>query len=340
MKPAANPPNENVRVASLHDLNILDTAAEERFDRLTRLARKMFSVPIAVVSLVDTDRQWFKSCTGLEATETGRDVSFCGHAILEDEILLVPDALEDERFHDNPLVTGVPNIRFYAGCPLKVANGAKIGTLCIIDREPREFGDEDKALLRDLARMAELELTAVGQATIDELTSISNRRGFHTLSKYAINVCRRQNQDACLLMIDLDRFKAINDTFGHAEGDFALVSFAGIMAGVFRDADVLGRLGGDEFAVLLTNTGIGNVNAILERLAQAVAQHNATMNRGYDICYSVGVTPVQHGRLGSVTELLTEADAHMYSEKKRRQALQSAGPAAGPPVRDEIAGAR
>ena len=322
MKPPAFPQDETTRVASLHDLNILDTAAEERFDRLTRLARKMFSVPIAVVSLVDTNRQWFKSCMGLDATETGRDISFCGHAILQDEILVIPDALEDARFNDNPLVTGEPNIRFYAGCPLRVANGAKIGTLCIIDREPREFGDDDKALLRDLAQMAELELTAAQQATTDELTAISNRRGFQTLSKYALDICRRQNQNAWLMMIDLDRFKAINDTFGHAEGDFVLVTFAQIMGSVFRESDVIGRLGGDEFAVLLTNTESGQVDVVLDRLAQAVAEHNATSTRGYDILYSVGTTPVQHGRLESVTELLTEADSRMYVEKKRRHAVQ------------------
>jgi len=324
MKAPDFPQNEVSRVASLHDLNILDTAAEERFDRLTRLARKMFSVPIAVVSLVDTNRQWFKSCMGLDATGTGRDVSFCGHAILQDEILVIPNALADERFHDNPLVTGEPNIRFYAGCPLRLGNGEKVGTLCIIDREAREFGEDDKALLRDLAQMAELELTAVQQATTDELTKISNRRGFQTLSKYALDVCRRQRHGAWLMMIDLDRFKAINDTYGHAEGDFVLVTYAAIMARVFRDSDVIGRLGGDEFAVLLTNTEAGQLKAILDRLAQAVAEHNATAGRGYDILYSAGTTPIDHGRLGSVTELLTEADSRMYIEKKRRHAEQDA----------------
>lgn len=318
MNPPDFPQDETTRVAYLHGLNILDSAAEERFDRLTRLARKMFSVPIALVSLVDTNRQWFKSCMGLEATETGRDISFCGHAILQDEILVIPNALEDERFNDNPLVTSEPNIRFYAGCPLKLASGAKIGTLCIIDREPREFGDEDKALLRDLAQMVELELTAVQQATLDELTMISNRRGFQSLAKYALDVCRRQNQSAWLLMIDLDRFKSINDTFGHAEGDFALVTFVQIMTRVFRNSDVIGRLGGDEFAVLVTNTQAGQIDTILDRLAQAVAEHNVSHSRGYDILYSVGTTSVQHGRLGSVSELLTEADSRMYAEKKRR----------------------
>jgi GAF domain-containing protein len=112
------PANEDERFKCCTALNLLDSAPEERFDRLTRLAKRLFNVPIALVTLVDKDRQWFKSCVGLDATETSRDVSFCGHAILQNELLLVPDAREDVRFHDNPLVTGAPNIRFYAGYPL------------------------------------------------------------------------------------------------------------------------------------------------------------------------------------------------------------------------------
>ncbi|HAV63057.1 MAG TPA: GGDEF domain-containing protein, partial [Verrucomicrobiales bacterium] len=115
MQAPAIPANEPERLAALRALGILDTPKEERFDRLCRLAARVFDVPIAIVSLVDSNRQWFKSCIGLEATQTGRDVSFCGHAILERETLVIPDARKDARFHDNPLVTGAPHIRFYAG---------------------------------------------------------------------------------------------------------------------------------------------------------------------------------------------------------------------------------
>jgi len=125
------PADEPTRLDTLRSLRILDTPPEERFDRLTRLARRLFGVPGAVVSLVDAERQWFKSCDGLAASETPRDISCCGHAILSDDIMLVPDAGADVRFHDNPLVTGDPNIRFYAGCPLTVTNGSRLGTLCL-----------------------------------------------------------------------------------------------------------------------------------------------------------------------------------------------------------------
>lgn len=158
MKKPAIPEDESRRLDALCSLNILDTPAEERFDRNTRLARKVFEVPIALVSLVDSERQWFKSRQGLDATQTPRDISFCGHAILSDEVFYVPNTLEDDRFADNPLVTGPPDARFYAAAPLHAPGGARIGMLCIIDSQPREFTDEQFAALRDLADGIEVEL--------------------------------------------------------------------------------------------------------------------------------------------------------------------------------------
>lgn len=155
------PSNEALRLAALRSLNILDTPPEERFDRITRLAQRVFDVPIALVSLVDTNRQWFKSCQGLDVSETPRSISFCGHAILHDIPLVIPDASKDPRFADNPLVTSPPNIRFYAGQPLKAGDGSRIGTLCIIDRKPHQLTQSDLESLRDLAVMVEDELNIV-----------------------------------------------------------------------------------------------------------------------------------------------------------------------------------
>lgn len=311
------PTDEASRIETLRALNILDTSAEERFDRLTRLAKRLFGVPIALVSLVDEDRQWFKSCQGLGVSETSRDISFCGHAILGDDIFLISDAALDNRFHDNPLVTNEPYIRFYAGCPLTVATGSKLGTLCIIDREPREFSEDDLALLRDLARMAEQELAAVQLATMDELTMLSNRRGFEALSLHALGLCRRLEKPASLLFFDLDLFKQINDRFGHAEGDRALANFAQLLKQTFRESDVLGRLGGDEFAVLLTNANREDLNNTLHRLRQTVDQHNHEARRGYDIVYSVGAVQFDAARHADIAELMAEADALMYEQKKQ-----------------------
>lgn len=139
---------------------VLDTEPEERFDSITAFCATAFRVPIALVSLIDADRQWFKSRQGLDACETGRDISFCGHAILQEDPLVVPDALEDPRFADNPLVTGEPKIRFYAGMPLRLSSGFRVGTLCLIDRKPRRLEPEDLVLFRDLARLVVRELEA------------------------------------------------------------------------------------------------------------------------------------------------------------------------------------
>jgi len=158
MQSAAIPDNEQQRLQALRELNLLDTDAEERFDRLTRLAKQLFSVPIALVSLIDENRQWFKSKQGLEACETGRDISFCGHAILSSDILQISDATADPRFADNPLVTGEPHIRFYAGAPLHTQDGSRIGTLCIIDRQPKTLTEQQRRALRDLANCVEDEV--------------------------------------------------------------------------------------------------------------------------------------------------------------------------------------
>ncbi|MDP2238950.1 MAG: response regulator [Burkholderiales bacterium] len=158
MQAPAKPANETSRLAALRDLHILDTPPEDRFDRITRIAAELFDLPIAVVSLVDENRQWFKSRQGLVAEQTGRDISFCGHAILQDHVFVIEDTLADPRFSDNPLVKGQPLIRFYAGAPLSGANSTKLGTLCIIDRKPRQFSERDRVMLRGLAMWAEREL--------------------------------------------------------------------------------------------------------------------------------------------------------------------------------------
>lgn len=152
------PLHEAARLAALHGLGLLDTPREPRFDRYVRLARALADVPISAVSFVDTDRQWFKSSEGLRVESTGRDISFCGHAILESGVFYVPDACADPRFADNPLVTGAPYIRFYAGCPLYVPGGHAIGTLCIIDRVPRRLDPDQLKRLRDLADCLQREV--------------------------------------------------------------------------------------------------------------------------------------------------------------------------------------
>ena len=161
MQEPALPANEAGRLAALYALRILDTPPEERFQRIIRTAQRLFDVPMVFLSLVDQERQWFKAQVGLDERETPRQTSFCGHAILQEDPLVIPNAKEDPRFADNPLVTQEPHIRFYAGHPIQSAEGYKLGTLCIIDNKPRQITPEELEALRDLALMAESELNAV-----------------------------------------------------------------------------------------------------------------------------------------------------------------------------------
>jgi sigma-B regulation protein RsbU (phosphoserine phosphatase) len=156
------PADENERLADLRAVDLLDTPPEDRFDRIVNLAAAVFEVPIAYVALIDARRQWFKAKCGLTIDETGRTVSFCGHAILQDEPLVVPDASRDQRFHDNPLVVGEPYVRFYAGCPLSGPEGHKIGTFCIADRVARALDRDQREQFRQFGTLAEHELNMVG----------------------------------------------------------------------------------------------------------------------------------------------------------------------------------
>ena len=152
------PANEDERLASLRALLILDTPPEERFDRITRFAAEQFDVPIVLISLVDAERQWFKSRIGLTTCETSRDVAFCAHALLDKATMVIDNAMQDPRFHDNPLVVGEPYIRFYAGAPLIIEDGITIGTLCLIDHQPRTLDDLDQAILGNLRDLVVEEL--------------------------------------------------------------------------------------------------------------------------------------------------------------------------------------
>ncbi len=156
--PATLPPNEEERLRSLNSLHILDTEPEERYDRVTRLAKDIFEVPVVFISLIDRERQWFKSRQGVNICETSRDTSFCAHTILGTETVVIEDTLLDKRFARNPHVIGEPHIRFYAGHPLAGPQNQNIGTLCVADQQPRAFGSKEKRMLVELARVVEHEL--------------------------------------------------------------------------------------------------------------------------------------------------------------------------------------
>jgi diguanylate cyclase (GGDEF)-like protein len=319
MKTPARPPDETQRLRTLQSLRVLDTPSDQHFDQITRLAQRLLDVPMALVSLVDSHRQWFKSRQGLDATETPRDVSFCGHTILGDEVMVIEDALLDERFHDNPLVAGEPKIRFYAGYPLRAPNGHKLGTLCVIDREPRRLSAEELDTLIDLGRLTEGQLRSMALATTDELTRIPNRRGFRTIAEQVLANAARSRVPLALLHFDLDGFKEINDVEGHEAGDRALATFARCLLKTCRTADVLGRLGGDEFCALLWGADAAGVERLRERLEKSVGEANRANPGHLPLAYSVGVALCGGESNATLDDLLAEADRRMYEDKVRRK---------------------
>ncbi|NKB32687.1 MAG: diguanylate cyclase [Pseudomonadales bacterium] len=318
MQEPAIPENEESRLKALRELNVLDTDFENRFDRLTRMAARLFDVPIALVSLVDSDRQWFKSKFGLEARETPRDISFCGHTIIDKEVLIVNNANEDARFADNPLVTADPNIRFYAGCPIQMNADNRIGTLCIIDNQPREFPAEDVQILKDLAYMVEQELTALKISTEDELTQLSNRRGFMMLAQHAFKMSVRQTTPLTLVFFDLDDFKLINDNFGHDQGDRALTLFAEQLQNRFRASDIFARIGGDEFIVLLNNTTVIEAEKIIFDFKISLDKVVSEMDIDYSVNFSSGTIQYNAKQHNTLEDMIKEGDELMYQSKREK----------------------
>jgi diguanylate cyclase (GGDEF)-like protein/PAS domain S-box-containing protein len=445
--PPAIPPDEIRRLEELYSLRLLDTPPEERFDRITRIAVGLFRVPIALIALVDEKRGWFKSRQGIEVAETSREISFCGHAILGPGAMVVEDTTKDPRFLDNPMVVGKAHFRFYAGHPLCGPRGARVGTLCIIDREPRTLAEADRVGLADLVRIAESELAAgelaelarllreraralddffehtsdliqsvdergrivyanrrwkealgfvdaplppsaldvvdakdrgryrkaiqkvlaggpsghveatfvgkdgrripvsgsitpssskeaahtdifrdisgeerhraelVRMATTDELTGLTNRRSFRQSARSLFDLARRHGRSLSVALVDVDRFKVVNDRNGHESGDDVLRRLSALFVARLRSSDIAARYGGDEFFLTFPETSAVAAGAIVDELrvqfregapAPAGAEHAVTL--------SAGVAEID-GSMKSLDDLLRAADEALYLAK-------------------------
>lgn len=457
MKIAPHPSNEQVRLAELRKYDILDTEPEAAFNSMVQLAAYICQTPFAAISLVDENRQWFKAIYGVDAKETPRDVAFCAHTILQEGPLVVPNALDDFRFCDNPLVTGGLDIRFYAGVPLVTSSGYRLGTLCVIDQQPRELSQEQLDAIKTLADsvMAHLDLrlshkqirsyvdelqlaasifetaaeamlvtdpqnrivtanpaftdttgyalnevigkdpkflssgmqgaefyqkmwhdlNTVGhwcgelwnkrkngelyaeslsiksvfnedgskrmhlalfsdvtpkkqadeliwkQANFDPLTGLPNRRLLLDRLQQAMASSARSNHHAALLFIDLDNFKALNDTQGHDVGDLLLQQVAQRLKTCVREGDTVARLGGDEFVVVLEelNTHAAEAAAQTETVGEKIL---AALNLPYLLAEhehrntpSIGAT-LFNNKQSAIEDVMKQADIAMYQAKK------------------------
>jgi diguanylate cyclase (GGDEF)-like protein len=328
----AIPSDEDERLAALMSVGILHTQPEERFDRITRLASELLGTPVAMVSLVDRDHQWFKSVHGLDVSGVPRDDSFCGHAILADEPLVVEDALSDDRFVDNPFVTSGPRIRAYAGQPIRVGAGHRVGTLCVVDTRPRPFSEHELQNLRDLAAIVEDEIQRgmlheirtellsqrdelERKAMIDALTRIWNRGAIMEILQREIARARR-GTPVSLAMIDADHFKLVNDTYGHPVGDQVLAELAQRTRRAVRDCDEVGRYGGEEFIVLLSGCDARFAHIAGERIRAAVARDPFTTTAGpLEVSVSIGMATFTSGHHTSSDDLIADCDRALYAAK-------------------------
>ena len=236
--------NEARRVATLHGLGILDTPREDRFDRYTRIAARAFERPIALISLIDRRRQWFKSAVGVDIDETPREISFCEHAILGDGVFEVRNARLDPRFRDNPLVVGPPGIRFYAGAPLKAPNGHKLGTLCIIDSVPHQLSDDEKTTLTNLADMVVGEMLRRVDAEADRSDRVT-----HTIVGASFFKAIPDERGLSVLLFDIDDVLASHDdeNSGLSPGEI----FSQLLHDYFPAARSIAHIGDYHFCVLL-----------------------------------------------------------------------------------------
>jgi diguanylate cyclase (GGDEF)-like protein len=321
MIPAPKPADEHRRLAALRALNILDTAPEERFDRVTRLAQRLFDTSMATVTLIDSDRQWFKSEQGASGTENPREISFCAHAILEPEkTMVVGDARDDVRFADNPLVLNDPNIRFYAGHPVTAPGGEAVGTLCVIDDKPRAGDEFDAEVLRELAGMVEAEIASLSLAIGDELTGLSNRRGFEMLGERLLGAARKAELPVSAIYADLDNLKPINDSFGHEAGDTALIDTAAVLAASLRTSDLIARLGGDEFCALLIGSATEAAPDLIARVQDNLTERNAASTDPWELSMSLGLAESPPGEEVDLWDLVKRADVEMIAAKRAKKA--------------------
>jgi diguanylate cyclase (GGDEF)-like protein len=307
--------DEAGRLAALHRYEVLDTPNEEAFDRITGLVKTVLGAPICTVSLIDADRQWFKSCVGLSTRETSRDISFCTHTIMEREPLNVPDAKLDARFAENPLVNGEPFIRSYLGVPLSTPDGYNVGSLCVIDMVPRNYRQDQIEILKSFAALVvdELELRRIAQT--DHLTGAGTRRGFTLELEKAIARFKRAGHPTALVMLDIDHFKRVNDTYGHPAGDVVLRTVAGELTSQLRQSDSLGRLGGEEFGILFQDIEMEHVISTADRLRTRIEALSISFDPPLQITASFGIA-ILNGQVTNVQQWMVLADEALYSAKR------------------------
>ena len=279
MGPAASPAypipaDEGLRLRDLERHTVIGLASDCHFERLVDLAASLFEAPMVAISLVEADRQWFLASRGLGGVcETPRSSAFCAHAIAGDGVMVVPDALLDPRFRCNPLVLGPPRIRFYAGAPLRSPDGHNLGTLCVLDSQPRlPWRAEERQRLQWLADLVMRELELRRLTLQCPVTGLPIRRAFLAIGERECLRARADHLPLSLLCFDIDNFRRINNRWGHRAGDGVLLGFADLVRSFVREQDYAGRLGDGEFGLLLFATPCESALLVAEELRTSTSQ--------------------------------------------------------------------
>ncbi len=298
---------------------MLDTPPDPRVEIVTQLARRLFNVPIVLLSLIDHDRLWFKSRHGLEATESPRDTSICSHVILWDGVFVVEDASRDPRFMDDPMVAGEPFVRFYAGVALRTPAGHGIGTLCVLDSVPRDFPEDSRRLLEDIGRLAECQLNLIGQTTVDDLTRIANYRGFSQVARRALAAGNRAGLKSVVLAINLNGFRLINENYGHDAADSALAHFAHCLTSSCRQSDCVSRIDSDRFFVFMPNSDADGARTLVKRLVAEVARMNSSGLVPVSLRFGVGLAVADPAVDKDLDALMDCAETQLKANRRRQR---------------------
>lgn len=305
--PAPIPADDQSRLEELYSLRILGTAAEERFDRYTRLAATILDVPIALVSLIDRDRQWFKSAHGLDVEETPREMSFCGHAIVEKEgLLIVPDALDDPRFADNPFVVGEPGIRFYAGFVVHGPHGQPVGTCCAIDTRSRTLTDTELSALEQIARMIEHEVRVAGEADelAEKLRSHGLRDSMTGLPNLSLFTARLDDAIVAgghgrilLALLRIEQFGVLEAAVGRAAAHYVVSALADRIRESTADSILLGQPREDKLSVMVPMSAGQDPKHVLADIFAAVEAPFLIEDHRYSVRVSIGASMYpRHGK--------------------------------------------
>lgn len=325
---------ETLKIAEIHLLDTFCTPIEERFERITRLGLRSLRTPVLGITAISHETQWFKSVYGWDAGDMPLSQSLCARTVRKAQPVVVPDLARHVAYRAHKLVAGPPAFRFYAGAPLFNAKKAIIGTLCAMDFKARRLSQAGYQSLLDLADLAQRELLtgflqsaqsalvsklsiARRQALIDPLTHVWNRRGGELLIDESIAKAAREQKSLAILAVDVNDFKRVNDTFGHAIGDRALQMVARELLACVRENDGVCRCGGDEFFVVISGASRDAIDRIASRARQRIEKCVIHQQDGQDarVSVAIGIQFVKPGHDLSATELLERADHALYEAK-------------------------